>query len=226
MINVLTLCFSKESGGLQHGCAGAINGWIVRIRKPHILDNVSNPGSFFSRKGFFGLNVVAFVDCKKRIFYRVIKSRGAEHDSTAFKSSRAYKFLTNNWAWLLDRGFYLIRESAYAIRSFLVTPYDNVHHSTPEDDYNFFHSGLRICFECAFGEVDLRFGILWQRLQFSLANNVRVVDACLCLHSFIIDFREGKAMSEIERDVFDEYFRRFFAAESGVGRMGVVGGEE
>ena len=172
------------------------------------------------------MNVVAFVDCKKHILYRVIKSRGAEHESTAFKISHAYKFLTDNWAWFLDRGFYLIGDSAYAIRSFLVTPYDNVHHSTPEDDYKFFHSGSRICVECAFGEVDLRFGILWRRLQFSLANNVRVVDACLCLHSFIIDFREGKAMSEIERDVFDEYFRRFLAAESGVGRMGVVGGEE
>ena len=33
-------------------------------------------------------------------------------------------------------------------------------------------------------------------------------------------------MSEIEQDVFNEDCSRFLAAESGVGRMGVVGGEE
>ena len=35
-----------------------------------------------AKKGYFGLNVVAIVDKKKRVLYWVIGSRGAEHDST------------------------------------------------------------------------------------------------------------------------------------------------
>ena len=83
--------YSQHSGGLLNGCIGAIDGWIVRIKKPSKLDNVSNPGSFYSRKGCFGLNLVCIVDKQKKVLYRVIGSRGAEHDSTAFKNTSMYK---------------------------------------------------------------------------------------------------------------------------------------
>ena len=65
-------------------------------KKPSKLDNVSNPGSFYSRKGYFGLNVVCIVDKQKRVLYRVISLRGAEHDSTAFKITSLYKYLMAN----------------------------------------------------------------------------------------------------------------------------------
>ena len=80
--------FAKRSNYVINGCIGALDGWIVKIRKPSIskdLYHCSHPKSFFSRKGFFGLNVQAIVDSKKRILFRNINSRGAEHDSTAFK---------------------------------------------------------------------------------------------------------------------------------------------
>ena len=81
----VALEFARSSNGMFNGCIGAIDGWIVKIRKPTAKDSVCNPASFFSRKGYFGLNVVAIVDRKKRVLYQVIQSRGAEHDSTAFK---------------------------------------------------------------------------------------------------------------------------------------------
>ena len=45
--------------------------------------------------------------------------------------------------------------------------------------------------ECAFGEIDLRWGILWRPLKFALELNCKVIDACMRLHNFIVDFREG-----------------------------------
>ena len=54
----VALEFARSSGGLFNGCIGAIDGWIVKIKKPTAKDNVTNPLSFFSRKGYFGLNVV------------------------------------------------------------------------------------------------------------------------------------------------------------------------
>ena len=49
----VALQFARNSGGLLTGCIGAIDGWIVKIRKPSLRDGVSNPGSFFSRKVFW-----------------------------------------------------------------------------------------------------------------------------------------------------------------------------
>lgn len=173
------------------------------------------------------MNVVVICDRKKRILYRVINSRGAEHDSTAFKNSSLYRKLMDDCDRLLEKGFHFIGDSAYAIRSFLLTPFDNAVHGTPEDNFNFFHSSSRICIECTFGEVDLRWGILWSPLKFSLRNNIKVIDACLMLHNFIVDHREslGENVSSMERDVFDDDCRRFMASQTGIYSVGVHGGD-
>jgi hypothetical protein len=80
-------------------------------------------------------------------------------------------------------------------------------HGTAEDTFDFFHSSSRIVVECAFGEIDHRWGILWRPLQFSLDLTCKVMDACMCLHNFIVDFREGEhCVSEsiaLDQSVFD-----------------------
>ena len=93
----------------------------------------------------------------------------------------------NNCQWLKSRRFYFISDSAYALKSFLLTPYDDAIHGEASDSYNFFHSPSRICVECTFGEIDLQWGILWRPLKFSLKHNVKVIDACMRLHNFIVD---------------------------------------
>lgn len=228
-LNEVATVFARRSNGLLAGCIGAIDGWLVKIIRPSLKDNVKYPGTFFSRKGFFALNVVAIVDRNKKVVYRVIQSRGAEHDSTAFKHTKLYKWLEENAEKLKDAGFYFIGDSAYSLKSFLLTPYDNVCHGSDEDNYNFFHSASRICVECAFGEIDLRWGILWRRLSFSLAHNIKVVDATMRLHNFIVDYRLAhqvrSGMDELEISLFTDDCRRFLATEMNVGSFGVAGGE-
>ena len=150
--------FATASRNIINGCIGAIDGWVVKIRKPRRWKDLDggDPASFFSRKGFFGINVQAIVDRKKRILYRNIIHRGAEHDSTAFKNSNFYQWLMKNWEILAEKKFYFIGDSAYAIKSFLITPFDNAVHGTPEDNYNFFHSSSRIsgvCLWCTFSNL-------------------------------------------------------------------------
>ncbi|KAL3768298.1 hypothetical protein ACHAW5_005661 [Stephanodiscus triporus] len=216
--------FSQLSCGIMNGCIGALDGWVVKIKKPtRDKDNVYEPSSFYSRKGYFGLNVQCIVDKQKRVLFRTIKSRGAEHDSTAFKNSHLYQYLMKICVWLCDKGYYFIGDSAYAIKSFLLTPYDNAFHGTPEDNYNYFHSSSRISVECAFGEVDLRWGIFWKPLKYSLKTNRKIIDACLRLHNYIVDHREGLAMDSIDKLVFDDECRRVFAVEPDIeGVMGVL----
>ena len=119
-----------------------------------------DPKSFYSRKGFFGISVQAIADKEKRILFRSIESRGAEHDSSAFKRTDLYNWLMSNWVSLKRKGYYFIGDSAYSLKTFLHTPYNNTVHGTPEDNYIYFHSSSRIVIECTFGEIGLRWGIL------------------------------------------------------------------
>jgi len=156
------LQFSCASRGVINGCIGALDGWVVKIRKPSRCNGVENPQSFYSRKGFYGINVQVIVDKRKRILFQSIKSRGAEHDFTAFKSSTLYKWLIVNWRSLASKRLYFIGDSVYSLKSFLHTPYNNAAHGTAEDNFNFFHLSSCISVECCFGEVDLRFEIFWR----------------------------------------------------------------
>ena len=150
------------SDSMISGCIGALDGWLVKIVFPSLTrDRVTNPGHYYSRKGFYALNVQVIVDKKKRVLWRCINSRGAAHDSSAFKSSQLHDILENNWENLVQKGLYLIGDSAYSLKSFLITPYDNAKPSTPEDSFNFYHSSCRIYVECAFGEIDMHWGIFW-----------------------------------------------------------------
>ena len=212
--------FARKSNGLMWGAVGALDGWLVKIRQPSkIRDRVKNPASFFSRKGFFAVNVQVIVDRKKRVLCRSMLCRGAEHDSSAFKQCSLHKALQRKWNWLREKGCFILGDSACALRSYLLTPFDRTVHGTAKDNYNFFHSSSRICVECAFGEIDMRWGILWKPLKFNLVNSIQVIDACLRLHNFIVDYRQEKeresVLDELERSVFNEDSRRFLAVNPG-----------
>ena len=184
------------TGGILAGVIGALDGWLVQIKSPSITsDKISNPGSYFSRKGFYALNVQVIVHRDKKILWRSINAKGSEHDSAAFKSTKLYKTLcemtSDQSNPMLDSRdnlpFYLIGDSAYAIRQFLFTPYDNAKTGSPEDIYNYHHSSSRIIVECAFGDIDARWEIFWRPLKFPLCHHKFIIDACMRLHNFILE---------------------------------------
>ena len=227
-MNEVALQFSNASNGVINGCIGALDGWVVKIQKPSQKDNINNAQSFYSRKGYYAVNVQAIVDKKKQILFRSIMSRGAEHDSTAFKKSSLYAWLLQHWQTLAGKGYYFIGDSAYSQKSFLLMPYDNAIHGTPEDNYNFFHSSSRIAVECCFGEVDLRWGILWRELNYSLEVNCKIIDACMRLHNFIVEHRNDELSfrQSLDFEIFDDDCRRFYAVNPFLDNEGVYRGEE
>ena len=86
--------FSLRSNGVLKGAIGAIDGWLVKIVRPSWrLDNVRNSVAFFSRKGFFALNVQCIVDHDKKVLWASYRHKGASHDSSAFRETRLYQLL-------------------------------------------------------------------------------------------------------------------------------------
>ena len=86
--------FSKRSNGVLKGAVGAIDGWLVKIRRLNYhMDGITNPVPFFLRKGYYALNVQCIVDDRKKVIWEMFNNKGASHDSTCFKCSDIYKHL-------------------------------------------------------------------------------------------------------------------------------------
>ena len=86
--------FSIRSNGILKGAIGALDGWLVRIQRPSFFrDGILNVTSFFSRKGFYALNVQVMVDDKKRVLWVSYSHKGGSHDSSCFRATRLYDYL-------------------------------------------------------------------------------------------------------------------------------------
>lgn len=214
-------------GGIFSGVVGALDGWLVKIRRPRDDDRAGHIGSYFSRKGFYAINVQAIVNQDKRIIWRSIKCKGSEHDSTAFKKTALHQKLVEKFMFLLEKGYYIVGDSAYAIRSFLLTPFDNAAPGTPKDAFNYHHSTCRIWVECTFGEIDMRWGILWRALQFDLDKSILVIDAAMRLHNFLVENRNtNENSSDIEEFRVYEQETVAFIQDNPFENVGVFNGHE
>ena len=116
-----------SSCGYLKRCIGAIGGWLVRIKRPRDKNNQNlNPGTFYSHEGFYAFNVQMVVDKHTETLWKSELFCGTEHDSTAFQNTNLYTQLVKKIEFLYNKHLYLVGESAYSLRSFLLVPYDSV----------------------------------------------------------------------------------------------------
>jgi DDE superfamily endonuclease len=126
----------------------------------------------------------------------------------AFANSRLYDLLIEYASEFNERGLFIAGDAAYGLTSFLQTPYDASElkgdPAGMKDAYNYHLSSCRIYIECAFGELVMRWGILWRTLLFSLKKSAKIVQACMLLQNFIINNRDITCAHEDS-----VYFRKF-----------------
>ena len=103
---------------------------------------------------------------------------------------------------LFDLGFFILGDSAYAIGSFILPPYDNAKSKSQEDSYNFYHSSARITVECAFEEIDRQWGIFWSAISYSLHNTCIICEGAMHLHNFLVDYRNSlsEPLTDMEKE--------------------------
>ncbi|KAL7425726.1 hypothetical protein ACHAXH_000202 [Discostella pseudostelligera] len=166
-------------------CAGAIDGILIWIAKPTSKQSSKS-------RGKFGLNCQAVSDVRRRILDTSIGYGGSSSDCLAFERSELFERCEGG---LMKNGKVLFGDNAYLNTQYMATPYTNFsgneEHMT-KDDYNFFHSQLRIRVECCFGMLVQRWGILRTALHhsISLARIVGLVNCLAWLHNFCISETE------------------------------------
>ncbi|KAL7474585.1 LOW QUALITY PROTEIN: hypothetical protein ACHAW6_000557, partial [Cyclotella cf. meneghiniana] len=153
--------FANRSNYVINSCICASDGWIVKIVKPSITKiftmlvilNHSSVGRFFLGS-----------TCRQLLISKSASCTGTsivmELSMTQLHLITADSISEKNCQKLVGGQYYFIGDSAHAIKSFLLTPFDNAVHGTTEDNFNFFHSSSHIVVECAFREIYLRWGIL------------------------------------------------------------------
>lgn len=161
------------------GVCGAIDCTHVKIQSPGGI----NAEVFRNRKGWFSINVQAVCDAK--LYIREITARwpGSTHDSRIFNNSRLKARLETNEF----ENCYLLGDSGYACRRYLLTPILNPT-TRGEEMYNRAHIATRNPIERTFGIWKRRFPCLAFGLRFRQQTNLGVIVATAVLHNIARDF--------------------------------------
>ncbi len=185
-------------------CAGCIDGMLVWINKP-VEDSAEmgiSSGKFFcGRKKKFGVNLQAVCDHKRRFLDVYCKHPGSCSDFTMWLECELRKQV--EMPGFLKSGLVIYGDNAHVNTPCMVTPFKAVN-SGGKDDYNFYHSQLRINIECCFGMLVHRFGCLRKPMptNFTIAKISSLVLALCKLHNFLIDARD-ETPKAVEKDTFN-----------------------
>lgn len=165
-----------DVGGMP-GVIGCVDGTHIPIQRP----GGENAEDYRCNKGFFSLNVQGICDSDMKFTNIVASWPGSVHDDTIFENSHVYNILEQgNY-----NGFYLLGDSDYQCREYLLTPIPEPKNEK-ERKYNTSHAETRNCVKKAFSVLKRRFACLSIPLRTKLMNSKRIVMACVVLHNIAI----------------------------------------
>lgn len=164
----------------------AIAGLPLRIQRPRVTD-VPNPIAYWTRKGFFALNVQAAVGADYKILFLSAVTAGSCHDGTALAVSGMAAHLEVND--FMPDGFWVAGDDAYVAGRRMLTPWPGRNLPWEKDAYNYWHSVSRTFVEQVFGQVVGRWGIFWRPLRFTLAVCNKILPVVAQRHNFLVDRR-------------------------------------
>ena len=220
---------------------GAIDAMLVTIDLPDKASckeiGVGQKYFHCSRKDKYGLVLLAICDHECRFRWADVSQPGRSSDYLAFTTSELPAALEDGRnggnsaaesvvGWRRNGtskvcakpGCTLVGDNAFVKTHWMAVPFPGIVES-PEDDYNFFLSQLRITIERAFGILIHRWGILRRPLGCPVRKVGALTMALLRLHNFCIDNNGRNVPGSTTRDIARIHER---AARKVRGRAGEV----
>lgn len=174
---------------------GAIDCTHIRIQSP----GGNNAELFRNRKGYFSINTQVVCDASMKITNVIARWPGSVHDSTIFNDSPLCAELE---VGTYGNGF-LLGDSGYPCRSYLLTPFANPT-TRGEEAYNTAHVATRNVIERCFGILKRRFPCLTYSLRNKLETTVAIIVACCVLHNLALELNDDMFDGELPVENFEE----------------------
>jgi DDE superfamily endonuclease len=182
--------FSSKSKAGFDCCCGAVDGLLIWTDKPSKQScdeaECGEKKFFCGRKKIFGMNLQGICDHLGRFLYISVRHPASTSDYLSFSTMELFKKLETRG--FLSPGWCLFGDNAYVSTPYMATPYKNVK-SGSKDNYNFYHSQVRIKIECAFGMLVQRWGVLRRPLSAKVTpQKVNCLCMALCrLHNYCLN---------------------------------------
>lgn len=170
--------FQTKSPNLPTFIVGSIDCCEVPVMPP-----IEDPASYFNRKHYYSVKLQAIVDHIPLFRDVFIGWPGRSHDARTFTNSPIFTMLDNQPS-LLPHNYFIVGDSAYPLKVYLMTPFKHLAATPQQKRYNKAISKARIMVECAFGQVKNR----WRRMKFihmhSIEKICKLINAACTLHNF------------------------------------------
>ncbi|XP_018572113.1 putative nuclease HARBI1 [Anoplophora glabripennis] len=170
------------------GVIGCIDCTHVAIYPPKINDPVYPEAIYVNRKGYHSINVQLICDPNLKIINVCARYPGSSHDNFIWNNSNVLPIVENLYR-NGHRWYYLLGDSGYALRPWMLTPLLNVLPNTPEAAYNERQMSTRSIIERCNGVLKLRFRCLLKHrtLHYSPQRSSKIINACCILHNICVD---------------------------------------
>ncbi|XP_055904862.1 putative nuclease HARBI1 [Eupeodes corollae] len=178
------------------GVIGAIDCTHVQIQKP----KREIEACYLNRKGFHSKNVQLICDFDLKILAGFARFAGATHDAYIWEASQVNSLLERRYeaCELRDHNSWLLGDSGYPLRPWLITPYraPAIHES--ERRFNTLHSKSRNCVERLNGVLKSVFRCLKLGLSYNPTLSGQIINACCVLHNIRLNY------GIVEEFIFEE----------------------
>ncbi|CAB3221877.1 unnamed protein product [Arctia plantaginis] len=190
------------------GVLGCIDGTHVAILRPHVHEE-----RYFNRKGYHSLNVMIVCDSDLQIMCVDASIPGAAHDSSVWQSNPLSQHLIS-LAGPGGDGSFLLGDSGYPLRKWMMTPILNTTEGTPQQYYYDLHVTARNTVERCIGVLKARFRCLLAARALHYAPNTagQIVNACCVLHN-IANRAKNPVLPLLPEEVVAENLRQYQVQE-------------
>lgn len=183
-------------------CVGSIDGCHIPISSPAM-----NRTDYYNRKGWYSMILQGVVDDSYRFIDINVGWPGSVHDARVFAQSSIFKKISEG-TLLPDQTttvngvnipLYLIGDSAYPIKSWLMKPFTHgTVLTTEQKTFNYRLCRARIVIENAYGRLKARWRRVMKRNDMNIANIPTVITAACILHN----------ICEVHGDTFNDSWLR------------------
>jgi hypothetical protein len=98
-------------------------------------------------------------------------------------------------------GAFIAGDAAYVLTEHLLVPFTgSCKEDADKDSYNFYLSQLRIRIEMAFGLLTTKWHILRRKLERSLTNSSRILEACARMHNYVLNCNDQEDNPDSPQD--------------------------